>query len=135
MNNFWNIYYTKYKVKTDRNRRLSVEEYLNKIRPYLRDVINEWKIQLKIANNFIFSLDNDEECVIYSKIDTIETMINDEADEIKEDPFELRKNRYQINLELMRGSEFVFDYVHLMYYKCHEINPNCGGHIFILLIG
>ena len=88
MNNFWNIYYTKYKVKTDRNRRLSVEEYLNKIRPYLRDVINEWKIQLKIANNFISSLDNDEECVIYSKIDTIETMINDEADEIKEDPFE-----------------------------------------------
>ena len=22
----------------------------------------------------------------------------------------------------MRGSEFVFDYVHLMYYKCHKIN-------------
>ena len=27
----------------------------------------------------------------------------------------------------MKGSEFVFDYVHLMYYKSHEINPNCGG--------
>ena len=24
-------------------------------------------------------------------------------------------------------SEFAFDYVHLLYYKCHEINPNCGG--------
>ena len=22
----------------------------------------------------------------------------------------------------MKGSEFVFDYVHLMYYKCHRIN-------------
>ena len=21
--------------------------------------------------------------------------------------------------------EFVFDYVHLLYYKCHRINPNC----------
>ena len=28
----------------------------------------------------------------------------------------------------MKGSEFVFDYVHLLYYKCHKkINPNCDG--------
>ena len=26
----------------------------------------------------------------------------------------------------MRGSEFVFDYVQLLYYKCHKINLNCG---------
>ena len=24
--------------------------------------------------------------------------------------------------ESMRGSEFVFDYVHLLYYKCHQNN-------------
>ena len=27
----------------------------------------------------------------------------------------------------MRGSEFVFDYVQLLYYKCLKINLNCGG--------
>ena len=27
----------------------------------------------------------------------------------------------------MKGSEFVFDYVHLLYYKCHKIKPNHGG--------
>ena len=27
----------------------------------------------------------------------------------------------------MKGSAFVFDYVHLSYYKCHKINPNRGG--------
>ena len=27
----------------------------------------------------------------------------------------------------MKGSEFVFDYVHLLYYKCHKINLNRGG--------
>ena len=27
----------------------------------------------------------------------------------------------------MKGSEFVFDYFRLLYYKCHKINPNCGG--------
>ena len=26
----------------------------------------------------------------------------------------------------MKGHEFIFNYVHLMYYKCHKINPNCG---------
>ena len=27
----------------------------------------------------------------------------------------------------MRGNEFVFDYLHLLYYKCHRINFNRGG--------
>ena len=27
----------------------------------------------------------------------------------------------------MKVSEFVFDHVHLLYYKCHKINPNRGG--------
>ena len=54
---------------------LSVEEYLDKISPYLKDIINNLKksntckIQLTIANNFISSIDNDEECVMHSKSD------------------------------------------------------------------
>ena len=27
----------------------------------------------------------------------------------------------------MKGSEFVFDYVYLLYYKCHKINLKRGG--------
>ena len=27
----------------------------------------------------------------------------------------------------MKGSEFVFDCVLLLYYKCNRTNPNCGG--------
>ena len=27
----------------------------------------------------------------------------------------------------MKGCEFVFDCVHLLYYNCHKINPNRGG--------
>ena len=27
----------------------------------------------------------------------------------------------------MKGSDFVFYYVHLLYYKCQRINLNCGG--------
>ena len=52
-------------------------------------------------------------------------MINDEADEVMKELFDSLKNRYQNNLELIKGSEFVFDYVHLLYYKCHNIYLNC----------
>ena len=56
--------------------------------------------------------------------DNIKIIINDEADEVIEELFKSLKNRYQNNLESMKGSEFVFDYVHLLYYKCHKINFN-----------
>ena len=37
-------------------------------------------------------------------------------------------SRYQIGLETsMGGNDFIFDCVHLLFYKCHNINPNCGG--------
>ena len=59
--------------------------------------------------------------------DNIEIMINHEADEFVKQIFDSLKNRYENNLESMKGSEFVFDYVHLLYYKGHKINPNCVG--------
>ena len=61
-----------------------------------------------------------------SESDNIETMINDEADEVIKNLDSLR-NRYHYNLGSMKGSEFVFDYVQLLYYKCHEIYPSQGG--------
>ena len=64
---------------------------------------------------------------MYLKKDNIEIMINDETDEVIKESFDSLKNRYQNNLGLMKGSDFVFDYNHLLYYKCHKINPNCGG--------
>ena len=79
------------------------------------------------SNNFISSIDNDEELVMHPKSDNMEIMINDEADKVIEERFKSLANRYQNNLESMKGSEFVFDYVHLLYCKCHKINPNRGG--------
>ena len=48
---------------------------------------------------------------MYSISDNIEIIINEEIDEIIEERFKSLKNRYQNNLEFMKGSEFVFDYV------------------------
>ena len=80
-----------------------VTEYLNEIKPYLEEeIINNfklsdtWKIQLTIPINFISSKDNDEECVIHSKIDNIDIMINDKADEVLEEIFKSLRNRIKI---------------------------------------
>ena len=79
-------------------------------------------------NNFISSKDdNDEEHLMHSKSDNIEIMISHEADEVIKKFFDPLKNRYQNNLQLMRDSEFVFDYVQLLYYKCLKINFSRGG--------
>ena len=49
---------------------------------------------------------------MHSKSDIIEIMINDEADEVIKQLLNFLKNRYQNNLELAKGSEFSFIYVH-----------------------
>ena len=59
ISNFWSKNYIEFESNGDRNKTLSAEEYLNKIIPYLKDILNKlkksntWKIQLTIANNFI----------------------------------------------------------------------------------
>ena len=71
---FWNNNYTEHESNSDRNKTLSVKENFNKIRPYLKDIINNlkkfdtWKAQLTIAINLISSEDNDEErCKAFKK--------------------------------------------------------------------
>ena len=53
-------------------------------------------------------------------------MINNEANEVKKELFDLLKDRYQSNLESIKGSEFVFDCIDLMYYK-YKMNLTRGG--------
>ena len=40
LNNFWSNNYIEYESNGDRNKTLSVEEYLNEIRSYLKDITN-----------------------------------------------------------------------------------------------
>ena len=60
---------------------------------------------------------------MYSKSDNIEIMINDKADEVIEELFQSLLFKYQVGLEIsMRGSDFIFGCVYLLYYKYHQIN-------------
>ena len=80
-------------------------------------------------DNYFFSSknDNDEERVMYSKSDNIKNMISMEADKVIKKLFDSLKNRYQNNLKSLRDSNFVLDYVQLLYYKCQKINLHRGG--------
>ena len=105
VSNFWSSSSIEYESNGDRNKAPSFEEYLNKIRPYLKDTINnlkkfdKWKIQLTVENNFISSINNDAERVMHSKTDNIQIMTNDEADEVMEELYGSPENRYKNNLK------------------------------------
>ena len=65
---------------------------------------------------------------MHSKRDNIEIMSRDKANEFIEELFEPLLNRYQIGLETsVRGSNFIFDCVNLLHYKCYKINFERGG--------
>ena len=120
---FWNNNYIEYKSNGDKNKNLSVREYLNEIEPYLRNTIihlqksGTWKVQLTIAITFISSTDADEEQVMHWKSDDIEFLTYDNANDIIDESFELLFSRHQIGLETsMRGSDFIFDLVQPLYY-------------------
>ena len=94
VSNFLNNNYIKYESNDDGNKNLSLEEYFNKIRPYLRDIkidlqeTDTRKIQLTMAINFISSNDADEERVMYTKSSNKEFMTYDNANDTVDELFE-----------------------------------------------
>lgn len=70
---------------------LSIRGYLDKIKSYLNDIINDLQksdkqeIKLIIAIKFISSKNNDEEHDMHSKSDNIDIMAYDKTDEVIED--------------------------------------------------
>ena len=68
------------------------------------------------------------ERLIPSKGGTIEIMTFDKADEVVQELFESLLSKYKIGLETrMKGSNFIFNCVNLLHYKCHEIILKHGG--------
>ena len=90
------------------------------------------KAQLTIAINFIFPmmLKESVKCTQVCSGNIKFTSYND-PNEVVDEFFESLCSRYQENLETsMRGSDFMFDSVQLMYYKCHKVNfKRSGSHI------
>ena len=87
-----------------------------------------WKIQLTIAINFIYSKDADEECLMHSGSDNIKLTPYSNANEVIDELFGSLHSKYHVNLEIsLRRSDFIFDSIQLMHYKCHRVNFIRGG--------
>ena len=121
--------------RSEGNKILTVEEYLDLIEPYLRELINdykskgEWKIKLTAQINFI-SLEpgSNETRLMHTGSDNEEFMNGSDMDEIIKELFESLLQRYQENLqEKMRGSDFACDGVNFLYYDFNKISINKGG--------
>ena len=130
----FNSNYKQYESMEGEDKHLSVGEYLDRIKPYLSDIMNnyktqgtwrihsdnktiehktqsEWKIQLTMKVNFISSLpDSDVTRIMHPTSDNIEIMMGSKTDEIIEELFKSLQQRYQKGLEeSMHGSHCTFD--------------------------
>ena len=81
--------YKYYESRGDKEKRLSVKQYLNKIRPHLYDLINDhkiarkvWKIQMSMRANFISSKDTGETRTLYVWSDNVSIMWGSHTDDI-----------------------------------------------------
>ena len=94
-------------------------------------------IHLAIEISFISSKDVDEKRLMHSKSDNIEY---DNANKVVNELFESLLSRYQKNIsererERERESDFIFDSVQLLHYRCHKINFKRGDHLLVLQTG
>ena len=126
--------YIKYESRGDKYNNLSLEEYLNIIRPYLRDMIDnhkalgKWKIQLIMRIIFISSLDINEIHIMYTTSDNIKLMNVTETNGVINEFFSSFLKRYQEGLETkMKGSGYIFERVDLLEYCLHKRSLNRGG--------
>ena len=106
----FNNNYIQHESKGDKDKILTISEYLGMIGSYLVNIINnhktqsEWKIQLSVAISFISSKpDSDETHITHTKSNNIEIMIGSGTNEVIEELFKSLLRKYQENLEEMSG--------------------------------
>ena len=99
----FNNNYSEY--RSEGSNSLSFTEYLNLIKPYLEDLINEkknkgeWKLQLTAKISFVsLKPDSDETRLMYTRSDPEELINGSETDEIIESLYRSLLQKYQDNL-------------------------------------
>ena len=126
-----------YESRGDQDKTLSATQYLNMIKPYLSDLINdqkaiennsnERKIQINMHVNFVSSNDNGENRTIFVWSDNEEIRLGNETDDIIKRLINSFLNNYQKEEIILRnGSNFVFESVDLLSYHIHKTSLKRG---------
>ena len=140
----------------DKNKNLSVKEYLDMIRPYLSNIINdhktqgvwivhsgnkvidyktqgEQKIRLTMLIDVMSSRNSEETHTMHTKSHNAEIVIGNETDDIIKELFKSLLQKYQEGLEeSKKGSKFVFDSVDLLHYHLQKTSLKRTGSSYIV---
>ena len=130
--------YKYYESRGDKDKKLSVKQYLYKIMPYLSDLINdhktirnnsnEWKIQINMHVNFVSSNDTGEIRTIFVWSDNEEIRLGNETDDIVKRLINSFLNNYQKEEVILRNrSNFAFESVDLLSYDIHKTSLKRGN--------
>ena len=98
----------KLNIKVKVIKKVSIGKYLERIRPYLSNMIGELtksgkqEIQLPMTIYFISSNGNDDKQLMYLKSDNIKITIDSVTEEIIKELFQLLLTQYQSSLEESR---------------------------------
>ena len=126
--------YIEYESKGVKDKNLSPREYLDIIRPYLSNMINdhktirEWKIQLTVQINFISRKDSEETRTMHKKCRNIESWRATKQIKLSKNFCNLFYKIIKKKLEEpMRGSEFVRGSIDLLYYHLQKVSLKRSG--------
>ena len=126
--------YILYESRGNKDAKLALYEYFDKIKAYLQDIINEykfkgeWKIQIIIKIVFVSFIDKNETQVMHTKSDNIEIMNGIDTRDVINEVIDWFMKRYQEGLETkMKGSRYIFEYIDLLEYHLHKINLHRGS--------
>ena len=126
--------YMLYESRGDKDAKLALYEYFGKIKPYLKDMIDdynskgEWKTEITIRIIFISFIDKNETQVMHTKSDNVEIMNDSDTSDAINELIDSFMKRYQEGLETkMKRSSYIFERIDLLEYHLHKISLNRGS--------
>ena len=126
--------YVLYESRRDKDAKLALYEYFDKIKPHLKDMIDdykskgEWKIQITMKIIFISFIDRNKTQVMQRKCDNVEIMNGTDTSDAINKLISYFMKRYQERLEKkMKGSSYIFERIDLLEYHLHKITLNRGS--------
>ena len=123
--------YVLYESRGDKDGKLALYEYFDKIKPHLKDMIDDYKskgerkIQITMKIIFISFIDKNETQVMHGKSYNVEIMNGTDTSDAINKLINSFMKRYQEGLETkMKGSSYIFERIDLLEYHLHKISLN-----------
>ena len=121
--------YEYYEIRGDNDKKLSIQQYLYMIIPYLTELINEkknnsieHKIQLSMSVNFMCIADKEKTRTFHVKSDNVEIRLSNDTSEIIKELINSFLSNYQKEEQILKnGGNYIFESVDILDIYVHNI--------------